>query len=113
MGDLMQSRSSHLRVSVKPFFKDAKAEFNVLCLFASAPIEFPPTSRSAVSQHCVAETVYKIMLKQSWGMHFEIGFKVIIESCFVFLVTFEVLQMTQCFLYTMILSFLSVHIIYK
>lgn len=46
-------------------------------------------------------------------MHFEIGFKVIIESRFVFLVTFEVLQMTQWFLYTMILSFLSVHIIYK
>lgn len=91
MGDLMQSRPSPLKVSVKSFFKDAKAEFNVL----SAQIEFSPTSWSTVSQNCIAEIVYKIMLKQSWGMYFEIGFKVIIESCFMFLVTFEVLQITQ------------------
>lgn len=95
MGDLMQSSPSPLKVSVKSFFKDDKAEFNVLCLFAAAQIEFSPTSWSTVSQNCIAEIVYKIMLKQSWGMYFEIGFKVIIESCFMFLVTFEVLQITQ------------------
>lgn len=67
MGDLMPSCSSHLGVSVKSFFKNAKAEFNVLDLFASAQVEFSPTSWSAVSQNFVGEMVYKIMLKQSWG----------------------------------------------